>query len=441
MKLTVIGCGYLGAVHAAAMSELGHEVLGVETNQDQLHALSRGDTPFYEPGFSSLLARGLATGRLRFTEAATRNELTDAEVHFLTVGTPQRPNGRGACLNDLWAVVETLAAHLPQRDAEHRPLVVGKSTVPVGTARAVANKLDGRAMVVWNPEFLREGHAVGDTLHPDRIVYGLPDDPVERTHACDRLDRVYAPLLAEGIARLTMNLETAELVKTAANSFLATKISFINALASMCSATSADVTVLADALGRDERIGPQFLRAGIGFGGGCLPKDLRGLEHSADELGLGHVAALLRQVDVINRGQRDWVEQLAHEVLDGAPEGKKITILGVTFKPNSDDLRDSPALDTARRLARSGAEVTVCDPKGLDRLAERYPDLRTEKDPVRAMDGADLVILATEWEELTRTDPVQARARVTQPIMIDARNALVPEEWTGAGWEYYAIGR
>ena len=241
MKLTVIGCGYLGAVHAAAMSELGHEVLGVETNQDQLHALSRGDTPFYEPGFSSLLARGLATGRLRFTEAATRNELTDAEVHFLTVGTPQRPNGRGACLNDLWAVVETLAAHLPQRDAEHRPLVVGKSTVPVGTARAVANKLDGRAMVVWNPEFLREGHAVGDTLHPDRIVYGLPDDPVERTHACDRLDRVYAPLLAEGIARLTMNLETAELVKTAANSFLATKISFINALASMCSATSADV--------------------------------------------------------------------------------------------------------------------------------------------------------------------------------------------------------
>ena len=442
MRLTVIGCGYLGAVHAAAMADLGHHVLGVETDPARLERLVRGEAPFYEPGLDELLRRGAREGRLHYATAPGTTRRTRADVHFLAVGTPQSPSGRGADLSHLWRAVDSLAEALPRCvHPDGLPLVVGKSTVPVGTAQQVADRLAGRALVVWNPEFLREGMAVADTLSPDRIVYGLPDEPARAERARTVLDEVYAPILEAGAPRLTMGYQTAELVKTAANAFLATKISFINAMSALCAATGADVTVLADAIGRDARIGPHFLRAGLGFGGGCLPKDLRGLEQRAAELGANGLASFLGRVDSINRGQRDRVTQMALEALGPNPAGRAVTILGITFKPDSDDLRDSPVLEVALRLADAGAVVTVHDPRGLAGLRRLHPVLRTQPDALRALEGAELVILGTEWKELTDLDPEAAAARVARPVLIDARNALTPSRWTAAGWDYRGIGR
>ena len=442
MRLTVIGCGYLGAVHAAAMAELGHHVLGIETDPARLERLAQGESPFYEPGLEELLRRGAREGRLRYTDDPAHAELAGAAVHFLAVGTPQSPSGRGTDLSCLWEAVDALATALPRRQhLAGLPLVVGKSTVPVGTAARVADRLAGRALVVWNPEFLREGTAVADTLRPDRLVYGLPARAAQAARARSLLDEVYIELLVAGVPRLEMDYQTAELVKTAANSFLATKISFINAMSSVCAAAEADVAVLADAIGRDERIGGQFLRAGIGFGGGCLPKDLRGLGARAAELGVTELASFLEQVDAINRGQRDLVTRMALDALGGDPAGRAVTVLGITFKPASDDLRDSPALDVALRLADAGADVTVHDPEGLPGLSGLRPALRAQPDALVALEGADLVILGTEWEELTGLDPAAAARRVARRVIIDARNALVPSRWTGAGWDYRGIGR
>lgn len=442
MRLTVIGCGYLGAVHAAAMADLGHHVLGVETDPARLERLVRGEAPFYEPGLDELLRRGAQEGRLHYATAPGTTRRTRADVHFLAVGTPQSPSGRGADLSHLWRAVDTLAATLPPRERlDELPLVVGKSTVPVGTAQRVADRLAGRALVVWNPEFLREGLAVSDTLRPDRIVYGLPADPARAERARAVLDEVYAPILGADVPRLTMDYQTAELVKTAANAFLATKISFINAMSALCDAAGADVAVLADAIGRDARIGHRFLRAGIGFGGGCLPKDLRGLEQRAAELGADGLASFLDRVDAINRGQRDHVTRMALDALGPDPAGRAVTILGVTFKPDSDDLRDSPVLEVALRLRDAGAVVTVHDPRGLAGLSRHHPDLRAQPDALRALEGAELVILGTEWKELTDLDPAAAAARAARPVLIDARNALVPSRWTAAGWDYRGIGR
>ena len=442
MRLTVIGCGYLGAVHAAAMADLGHHVLGVETDPARLERLVRGEAPFYEPGLDELLRRGAREGRLHYATAPGTTRRTRADVHFLAVGTPQSPSGRGADLSHLWRAVDSLAAVLPRCvHPDGMPLVVGKSTVPVGTAQQVADRLAGRALVVWNPEFLRESMAVADTLSPDRIVYGLPAEPARAERARAVLDEVYAPILEAGAPRLTMGYQTAELVKTAANAFLATKISFINAMSALCAATGADVTVLADAIGRDARIGPHFLRAGLGFGGGCLPKDLRGLEQRAAELGANGLASFLGRVDSINRGQRDRVTQMALEALGPDAAGRAVTILGITFKPDSDDLRDSPVLEVALRLADAGAVVTVHDPRGLAGLRRLHPVLRTQPDALRALEGAELVILGTEWKELTDLDPEAAAARVARPVLIDARNALTPSRWTAAGWDYRGIGR
>ena len=442
MRLTVIGCGYLGAVHAAAMAELGHHVLGIETDPARLEPLAQGESPFYEPGLDELLRRGAQEGRLRYADGPSPAELAGAAVHFLAVGTPQSPSGRGADLSHLWRAVDSLAAVLPRCvHPDGIPLVVGKSTVPVGTAQQVADRLAGRALVVWNPEFLREGMAVADTLRPDRIVYGLPAEPARAERARAVLDEVYAPILEAGAPRLTMGYQTAELVKTAANAFLATKISFINAMSALCAATGADVTVLADAIGRDARIGPHFLRAGLGFGGGCLPKDLRGLEQRAAELGANGLASFLGRVDSINRGQRDRVTQMALEALGPDAAGRAVTILGITFKPDSDDLRDSPVLEVALRLADAGAVVTVHDPRGLAGLRRLHPVLRAQPDALRALEGAELVILGTEWKELTDLDPAAAAARAARPVLIDARNALTPSRWTAAGWDYHGIGR
>lgn len=440
MKISVIGCGYLGAVHAACMAVLGHRVVGVDTDEAKVAALAAGRSPFHEPGFDALLADAVHSGRLRFTTEASVRQLGDVDVHFLAVGTPQRPDSPAADLGQLWTVVESLVGVL---GSSWGALVVGKSTVPVGTAAAVARRLEPvGATVVWNPEFLREGFAIDDTLHPDRLVYGLPGDPERADSARARLDEVYAPLLAEGIPRLVTDYATAELVKVAANSFLATKISFINAMAEVCEATGGDVTVLADALGYDPRIGRRFLGAGIGFGGGCLPKDIRAFMATADEQGWGESVAFLREVDAINLRRRAAVVRLAAEALGRrSVDGARIAVLGAAFKPDSDDIRDSPALDIARRLHRRGARVTICDPEALPVVERHHPELATEPDPFRAMRGAELVLLLTEWREFRELDPERAAGVVAVPRIIDGRNALDANRWEDAGWEYRALGR
>ncbi|BDA65249.1 UDP-glucose dehydrogenase family protein [Actinomyces capricornis] len=442
MRLTVIGCGYLGAVHAAAMAQLGHEVLGIDIDPIKAQKLAQGEAPFYEPELPELLVSGVERGNLRFTadptEKGTAEWIAQADVHFIAVGTPQGTRAGEADLSQVWAAVDLL---IPLLSGGRRPLVVGKSTVPVGTALQTARRLEGRARLVWNPEFLREGFAVKDTLHPDRIVYGLPQDPQEADSARAALDEVYAPMLEEGIARILTDYATAELVKTAANSFLATKISFINAMSTMCEATGADVTVLAQALGLDERIGRRFLHAGVGFGGGCLPKDIRALRASATTHGAQRLAGLLEQVDTINQDQRDHVVDLALERLGRGADRAAVTILGAAFKPNSDDLRDSPALDVAERLADHGARVTIHDPHAMDRVRQDHPRLLPAASPEQALEGAELVILATEWAEFTGMDPHRAAQLVAQPVIIDARNALDPAAWREAGWDYRGIGR
>ena len=436
MRISVVGCGYLGAVHAACMAELGHEVTGIDVDEAKIEALSAGRAPFYEPGFDELLTRALGTGRLRFTTDPGCAGLAEAELHFIAVGTPQSETG-AADLSYVDAAVQTLLA-----GASPGSVVAGKSTVPVGTAARLAERLAERDLaLVWNPEFLREGFAVEDTLHPDRIVYGLPADPGPAQLARARLDEAYARLLSDGIPQIVTDYATAELVKVAANSFLATKISFINAMAELCEATGGDVTALADALGHDERIGRRFLGAGVGFGGGCLPKDIRAFVARAQELGVHDAVSFLREVDAINQRRRDRVVDLALRSLGDQLSGAKVTVLGAAFKPNSDDIRDSPALDIAHRLHQLGAQVSVTDPKALGAVARRHPDLATEPDLHRALRDADLVLLLTEWAEYAGIDPSAAAGLVRRPAIIDGRNALDPARWRAAGWTYQGLGR
>ena len=435
MKISVVGCGYLGAVHAACMAELGHDVLGIDVDDTKVAALSAGRAPFYEPGFEELLTRALGTGRLRFT-TTPGDDLADVDLHFIAVGTPQSDTG-AADLSYVDAAVATLLA-----GAAPGSVVVGKSTVPVGTAAHLADRLAERDIaLVWNPEFLREGFAVADTLHPDRIVYGLSADSARAELGRARLDEVYARLLADGIPQIVTDYVTAELVKVAANSFLATKISFINAMAELCEATGGDVTALADALGHDERIGRRFLGAGVGFGGGCLPKDIRAFVARAQELGVHDAVSFLREVDAINQRRRDRVVDLALRSLGDQLSGSRVTVLGAAFKPNSDDIRDSPALDIAHRLHMLGAQVSITDPKALDAAARRHPDLVTEPDTHQALRDADLVLLLTEWKEYVELDPSEVATWVRRPAIIDGRNALDPARWRASGWDYHGLGR
>ena len=435
MKISVVGCGYLGAVHAACMAELGHDVLGIDVDDTKVAALSAGRAPFYEPGFEELLTRALGTGRLRFT-TTPGDDLAGVDLHFIAVGTPQSDTG-AADLSYVDAAVATLLA-----GAAPGSVVVGKSTVPVGTAAHLADRLAERDIaLVWNPEFLREGFAVADTLHPDRIVYGLSADPARAELGRARLDEVYARLLADGIPQIVTDYVTAELVKVAANSFLATKISFINAMAELCEATGGDVTALADALGHDERIGRRFLGAGVGFGGGCLPKDIRAFVARAQELGVHDAVSFLREVDAINQRRRDRVVDLALRSLGDQLSGAKVTVLGAAFKPNSDDIRDSPALDIAHRLHMLGAQVSITDPTALDAAARRHPDLVTEPDTHQALRDADLVLLLTEWAEYVELDPSEVATWVRRPAIIDGRNALDPARWRASGWDYHGLGR
>jgi UDPglucose 6-dehydrogenase len=444
LRMTVIGTGYLGATHAAAMAESGFEVLGVDVDPVKVAALSRGEVPFYEPGLSELLAANVAAGRLRFTTAyAEAAEFGD--LHFLGVGTPQHPRTNAADLTQVHAAIDALAPLL------RRPCtVVGKSTVPVGTAAHLRERLQALAPagadvdLVWNPEFLREGFAVADTLTPDRIVIGLaqpagPGEPPSRDEAVMR--RVYAPMIEWGSPFLVMDYATSELVKVAANSFLATKISFINAMAEVCEATGADVTRLAEAIGYDERIGPKFLRAGIGFGGGCLPKDIRAFMARAGELGVPDALSFLRDVDGINTRRRAATVALARELVGGRFVGRRIVVLGAAFKPDSDDVRDSPALDIAAAIYTAGGDVVVHDPQAMANARATYPTMAYAQTVTEALTDADLVVLGTEWRDYVELDPFEVAHLPRTPLILDGRNALDPARWRTAGWTYRGLGR
>jgi UDPglucose 6-dehydrogenase len=436
VKLSVIGCGYLGAVHAACMAELGHEVVGIDVDEAKIATLSSGHAPFFEPGLPEILASALATGRLRFT--TDMSEAADAAVHFVAVGTPQQAGSHAADLRFVDAAVDALIPHLADG-----ALVVGKSTVPVGTAARLAEKVAAgapTATLAWNPEFLREGFAVKDTLGPDRLVYGVEGGPAgERAVAL--LDEVYATALAADTPRLVSDFATAELVKVAANAFLATKISFINAMAEIAEATGADVTLLADAIGHDVRIGRRFLNSGLGFGGGCLPKDIRAFQARAGELGLSSSLDFLADVDAINLRRRDRMVDLAVAAFDGDVKGKRIAALGLAFKPESDDVRDSPSLDVAARLHALGAIVIATDPEAIETARRVRPELTYVEDADEALAGAELVLVLTEWKQYRELEPTRVASLVGATRLIDGRNCLDPSVWRGAGWNYSSLGR
>ncbi|MDQ1028758.1 UDPglucose 6-dehydrogenase [Streptomyces umbrinus] len=442
LKITVIGTGYLGATHAAAMAELGFEVLGLDVVPEKIEMLQRGEVPMYEPGLEELLAKHVAgiegsSGRLRFTmDWAEVAEFGD--IHFVCVNTPQK-HGEYACdMSYVDAAFASLAPHLTGP-----ALVVGKSTVPVGSAERLGRTLVELAPageeveLAWNPEFLREGLAVQDTLHPDRIVAGVRSERSEKL-----LREVYATPMAEGSPFVVTDFPTAELVKTAANSFLATKISFINAMAEVCEAAGGDVVKLAEAIGYDDRIGRKFLRAGIGFGGGCLPKDIRAFMARAGELGADQALTFLREIDSINMRRRGQMVEMTREALGGGSFlGKRIAVLGATFKPDSDDVRDSPALNVAGQIHLQGGQVTVYDPKGLANARRLFPTLGYADTAAEAVRGAHVVLHLTEWSEFRELDPAALGEAVTDRVVLDGRNALDPAVWRAAGWKYRAMGR
>ena len=437
MKLSVVGCGYLGAVHAAAMAELGHEVVGIDVDAAKIEALAAGRAPFFEPGLPEILTSATASGRLRFsTDPAAA---ADATVHFVAVGTPQREGSQGADLTYVDAAVEALLPVLKAGD-----LVVGKSTVPVGTAERLARRVREAvpgADLAWNPEFLREGFAVQDTISPDRLVYGLPPEPEARDHARAVLDEVYATALAAGTPLVATDRATAELVKASANAFLATKISFINAVSEIADVTGANITDLADAIGHDARIGRKFLNAGVGFGGGCLPKDIRAFAARAEELGRGESLAFLREVDAVNLRRRQRVVDLVVGLLGGSAYQRRVAVLGLAFKPDSDDVRDSPALDVAVQLHGLGAHVVATDPEAIENSRARHPQLTYAADVREAVAGSEVVLLLTEWGEYRALDPRELAGLVASPIVVDGRNVLDSATWRGAGWVYRGMGR
>ncbi|ASU85526.1 UDP-glucose/GDP-mannose dehydrogenase family protein [Nocardiopsis gilva YIM 90087] len=435
-RISVIGTGYLGATHAACMAELGFDVLGLDVDQAKIDALSSGQLPFYEPGLEEVLTRNLANGRLRFT--TSYDEVAEfADVHFICVGTPQRGDSNAADLTYVESAVESLGPRLA------RPtVVIGKSTVPVGTAACSAARLQTLAPagdgveVGWSPEFLREGFGVEDTLRPNRIVIGTDSPRVEAA-----MREISAAQIEQNIPFLVTDLQTAELVKVAANAFLATKISFINAMAEVSEAAGADVMQLAQALSYDDRIGGKFLGPGLGFGGGCLPKDIRAFMARADELGVEPALSFLREVDAINQRRRARTIDIARTLIGGGFAGRTVGVLGASFKPNSDDIRDSPALDVASTISSLGATVTVYDPEALDNARQVHPELNYAHSMLEAVRDAEVVLLLTDWAEFRDADPDELAKMVAEPHIVDGRNALDPTHWRARGWTYRALGR
>ena len=432
LKLWVIGTGYLGATHAAAMASLGFQVVGVDVDEEKIAMLREGKVPFFEPDLEELLEAEVKTGRLTF--ATDFSAISDCDVHFVCVGTPQKKDSLAADLTYVDASMKAVASH-----AKAGSLIVGKSTVPVGTAdrlSRIVKEINPDIELAWNPEFLREGFAVEDTLRPNRLVVGVTSNRAE-----DILKEVYAPLLANNVPWIRSDLPTAELVKVAANSFLATKISFINAMAEICEAAGGDVTVLAKAIGYDPRIGSRFLQAGIGFGGGCLPKDIRAFMARSEELGARQSLEFLREIDSINLRARQRMIDLVRQDLGLDLKGKKIAVLGAAFKPDSDDVRDSPALDIAVQISEAGAEVHVHDPKAIEPARRRFPKLTYSSSIEEVASGSDAILHLTEWKMYREIDPIILKPKVKQAIVIDGRNALDRERWLSAGWKFRALGR
>jgi UDPglucose 6-dehydrogenase len=435
-RVSVVGTGYLGATHAVCMALMGHEVLGVDLDPSKIATLSSGRVPFFEPGLEGALQRALASGRLRFGTDADEAAAW-GDVHFVCVGTPQSIGSNAADLRNVEDAFTRIA-----RGVTRRALLVGKSTVPVGTAARLQrmardmSPAGAELEVAWNPEFLREGHAIEDTLRPDRLVFGVVSD-----WATEQLRAVYSPVLDEGTPLIVADLASAELVKVAANSFLATKISFINAMAEVCEATGADIGVLAEALGHDPRIGSRFLRPGLGFGGGCLPKDLRAFQHRAGELGISQSVDFLREIDAINLRRRIRTVDLVEEMAGGTLVEVRVTVLGVAFKPDSDDIRDAPALDVARMLHAAGATVTVYDPAAMDNARRQHPELTYAESLLDAVRDSEVVALLTEWPEFCDADPVELGAVVGQRRIVDGRLAIDAARYRAAGWDVRALGR
>ena len=429
LKLAVIGTGYLGATHAACMAKMGFEVIGVDNDANKVATLSKGELPFYEPTLPELLSEQVKSGRLKFT--SDFSEISDCDVHFICVGTPQVENGLAADLTFISNAFEAVC-----KVAKPGALLVGKSTVPVGTAQKLSSQMPKHLELAWNPEFLREGFAVEDTLRPNRLVVGVTSDRAEEI-----LKKVYQNNLKEGTPWIRADLPTAELVKVAANSFLATKISFINAMAEICEAAGGDVTVLAKAIGYDPRIGNRFLQAGIGFGGGCLPKDIRAFMARAEELGASQSLEFLREIDSINSRARQRVIDVVRNELGMDLKSKKIAVLGAAFKPDSDDVRDSPALDIAAQLHEAGAVVKIHDPKAIVPAKRRFPTLEFVDDVEACIKGSDLILHLTEWKIYRELDPIKLKSLVNNPSIIDGRNALDRESWRAAGWRFHGLGR
>ncbi|MFG6403527.1 MULTISPECIES: UDP-glucose dehydrogenase family protein [unclassified Microbacterium] len=435
-KMTVIGTGYLGATHAVCMAVLGFDVLGVDVDEKKIALLAAGTVPFFEPGLDEQLRAALASGRLRFTtdfdEAARFGD-----VHFICVGTPQAEGSHAADMRYVDSAFTEIASRI-----DRKALLVGKSTVPIGTASRLTelvqsvSPIGSELELAWNPEFLREGFAVKDTMHPDRLVFGVASSWAQR-----QLEAAFRPILDEDTPSVVTDLATAELVKVAANSFLATKISYINAMAEVCEATGADVNLLATALSYDSRIGGRFLKPGLGFGGGCLPKDIRAFVYRAEELGVGQAVGFLKEVDKINQRRRVRTVDLIRELADGDLAGKKIAALGAAFKPNSDDVRDAPALDVARFLYLEGATVMVYDPEANENAHRAYPDLNYVDSMREALEGADVVALLTEWDEFRIADPAEIGELVAHRRIVDGRHALDADAYRADGWVYRALGR
>ena len=432
LKLSVIGTGYLGATHAAAMSSLGFQVVGIDIDPEKISSLKNGKVPFYEPDLEELLQKEVVSGRLTFS--TDFSDAADCDIHFICVGTPQQKDSLAADLTYVDSSVRSIAPH-----AKSGSLIVGKSTVPVGTAARLSSMLreiNSHVELAWNPEFLREGFAVEDTLRPNRLVVGVTSDRAE-----EMLKQAYSSLIANSVPWIRTDLATSELVKVAANSFLATKISFINAMAEICEVAGGDVTLLAKAIGYDPRIGSRFLQAGIGFGGGCLPKDIRAFMARSEELGAQQSLEFLREIDSINQRARQRMIDLVRTDLSEDLKGKKIAVLGAAFKPDSDDVRDSPALDIAAQIHAAGADVCVHDPKAIEPARRRFPELVFESDIESCISNADAILHLTEWKIYRELDPVSLKSKVKAPIIIDGRNALDRDRWIQAGWKFRALGR
>ena len=448
-RLTFVGTGYLGATYSVCFAELGYEVLGVDVDADKIAKLSAGEVPFHEPGLDELLRGNLAAGRLRFS-TSYEEAAEFGDVHFICVGTPQRDDGIGADLSYVERAVVGLS-----RQLRRKALIVGKSTVPAGTASWVQQLVARHAPahlgieVAWSPEFLQEGHAVEDVLRPNRLVLAYESAwGGGMLYAAHKGVFDLAATEEREVPVVTCDFATAELVKVAANSFLATKISFINAMAEICEVTGADVTLLARAVGYDPRIGQRYLQAGVGFGGGCLPKDIRAFQARAQELGVGESLRILHEVDLINQRRRTRVLKLAAQLLDrpfgpAGPDlsGFRVSVLGATFKPNTDDVRDAPALAVTALLHKAGADVHVYDPQGMDNARIALPEVTYEPTMAAAVADADLVCVLTEWAEFRNADPHTLGHLPRAKTVIDGRNCLDPALWTAAGWDYHGMGR